>query len=138
MKHVIICRTDGAVEDMILTEDHEFRWYGKQIGADYIEAVHARGLKRPYLFLVDENGKLKDHPVINFLGSWLYETHKHGEPIVGDIVIVKEVIRNGEHDFDGMEAGEADMMAEWLLEKFWEAHDAVMDRIGDRIIQKAP
>jgi len=47
------------------------------------------------------------------------------------------VIRNGEHDFDGMEAGEADMMAEWLLEKFWEAHDAVMDKIGNQIIKKA-
>ena len=137
MKHVIICRVDGTVEDMGLTEDHEFRWYAKQIGSDCIEAVHARGLKRPYLFLVDEEGKLKNKPVINFLGSWLYETHKHGEPIVGDIVIVKEVLRHGEHDIDGMEAGEADMMAEWLVNQFWEAHDAVMAKIGDRLVRDA-
>ncbi len=133
MKHVIICRTNGMVEDMALTEEHDFRWYAKQIGADWIEPVHARGLKKPYLFLCDEEGKFKAKPVINFLGSWLYETHKHGEPIVGDILILKDVYRNGEPDFDGMEAGEADMMAEWLMNQFWPAHDAVMEKIGSKI-----
>lgn len=130
MKHVIICRTDGTVEDMLMTKSHDLGWYAEQIGAEYVEVVHARGLKRPYLFLCDENGKLKEKPVINFLGSWLYETQKHGEPIVGDIVILRDAIVDGEPDFDGMEAGEADMMAEWLLEHFWEAHDTVMEKIG--------
>ena len=135
MKHIIICRTNGTIEDMGLTEDHEFGWYAEQIGAEFVEPVHARGLKTPYVFLCDEEGKLKDRPVINFLGSWLYETHKHGEPVVGDILILKEVMKHGERDLDGMEAGEADMMAEWLLNKFREAYDAVMEKIGHQLIR---
>ena len=135
MKHVIICRVDGTIEDIGLTEDHEFSWYAEQIGAEFVEQVHARGLYAPYVFLCDEEGKLKDRPTINFLGSWLYETHKHGEPVVGDIVILKEVMNHGERDLDGMEAGEADMMAEWLLNKFKEAYDAVMAKIGNQLIR---
>ena len=135
MKHIIICRTNGTIEDMGLTEDHEFSWYAEQIGAEFVELVHARGLEVPYVFLCDEEGKLKDHPVINFLGSWLYETHKHGEPVVGDILILKEVMKHGERDLDGMEAGEADMLAEWLLNKFREAYDAVMEKIGHQLIR---
>lgn len=135
MKHVIICRTDATIEDMALTEDHGLRWYAEQIGAEFVELVHARGLHAPYVFLCDEDGKLKDRPVINFIGSWLYETHKHGEPVVGDIVILKEVMSHGERDLGGMEAGEADMMAEWLLEKFREAYEAVMAKIGHQLIR---
>lgn len=135
MKHVIICRVDGTVEDMALTERHDFKWYGKQIGTDIIQVVHPRGLKNPYLFLCDEEGLLLEKPVINILGSWLYETHKHGEPIVGDIMIMKDVIINDECDFGGMEESEADVLAEWLLDHFWEAHQAVMDRMGDRLTE---
>lgn len=135
MKHVIICRTNGAIEDMGLTEEHEFRWYAEQICADFVEPVHARGLHSPYVFLCDEDGKLKERPTINFLGSWLYETHKHGEPIVGDIMILKEEMDHGERDICGMEAGEADMMAEWLLEKFPEAYESVMAKVGDILIR---
>jgi len=130
MKHVIICRTNGTVEDMGLTEGHDLRWYAEQIGAKFVELVHPRGLKSPYILLCDEEGRLKEKPVINFLGSWLYETHKHGEPIVGDVVIMKE--KNA--DLVGMEAGEADMMAEWLLEKFGEAYCSVMAKVKDRLV----
>ena len=136
MKHAIVCRTDGTVEDMALTERHDFRWYGEQIGTDIIEVVHPHGLKRPYMFFCDEEGRLKDKPVINFLGSWLYETQTHGEPIVGDIMIMKEAMIDGECDIDGLEEGEADVLADWLLEHFWEAHNTVMKKIGHRLVMR--
>lgn len=40
--------------------------------------------------LVDEEGLLKEEPVINPIGSYLYETDKHGYPIVGNILFVGE------------------------------------------------
>ena len=135
MKHVVICRTDGTVEDMAMTEDHDFRWFGKQIGTDIIQTVYANGLKMPYLILCDEEGLFREKPTINILGSWLYGTQDHGEPIVGDIMIVKETVRDGEPDFGGMSEGEADVLAEWLLDNFWAAHDQVLIKVRHRLMK---
>lgn len=137
MKKVIVCRVNGLIETVDLAADRDWRWYAKQIGASYIESVHPRGLKEPYMFLCDEEGLFKDQPVINFLGSWLYETHKHGEPIVGDIMIVKEIGTPDGRDFDGLEEGEAEVMAEWLLDHFKGAYDAVMAKIGHKLKEGA-
>lgn len=132
-KHVVICRTDGTVEDMTMTEQHRADWYAKQIGADLVQAVYPNGLKDPYMFLCDEEGLLKEKPMINFLGSWMYETQDHGQPIVGDIIIVKQVMTDEGPDFDGMPESEADVLAEWLLDHFWEAHNMVMAAIGHKL-----
>jgi len=113
-----------------MTENHRADWYAEQIGARIVQAVYPKGLKDPYLFLCDEEGLLKEKPVINFLGSWMYGTHEHGEPIVGDIIIVKQVMTDEGPDFDGMPENEADVIAEWLLGSFWKAHHNVMARIG--------
>jgi len=134
--NIIICRTNGTVEDMTLTEKRDLHWYGEQIGAQVVEIVHPTGLKEPYLFMCDEEGRLKKRPVINFLGSWLYGTQDHGSPIVGDIIIAREVISNGERDIGPMSEGEADVLADWLVDHFWEAHDAVMARIGRRLVKR--
>ena len=133
MKHVVICRTDGTVEDMTMTEDHAFDWYAEQIGARIVQTVYPKGLKDPYLFLCDEEGLLREKPVINFLGSWMYGTHEHGEPIVGDIIIVKQVMTDEGPDFDGMPENEADVIVEWLLGSFWKAHHKVMAKIGRQL-----
>ena len=49
MKHVVICRTDGTVEDMTMTENHRADWYAEQIGARIVQTVYPKGLKDPYL-----------------------------------------------------------------------------------------
>jgi len=130
MQHVIICRTDGTVTDMALPEERDFRWYAEQIGTDIIQTVYARGLKEPYFFLCDEEGRLKDNPTINFLGSWLYETQDHGEPIVGDIMIVKQEMTDEGPDIGGMSESEAEVLAEWLKQNSCRAYIEVMIRIG--------
>ena len=55
----------------------------------YFEIVRPRGMKGPYCFLANEAGLLQGLPV-NKLGSWLYQSHLHGHPIVGNIIILKE------------------------------------------------
>ncbi len=55
----------------------------------YIELVHPKGLRRPFCMLVDEDG-LRKKLLPNPLGCLLYETYRHGQPIVGDIAIVRE------------------------------------------------
>lgn len=68
----------------------------------YIETVHPRGLARPYMMLVNEEGLLKGLP-LNPLGSLLYGTLEHGYPIVGNVIFMKDGYRNGEPDIVGLD-----------------------------------
>lgn len=70
------------------------------IGGD-IEIVRPRGLRRPFVMVVDDEGLLRERK-INFLGSILYETHKHGSLIVGDIVLMREEAGPEGYDLFGL------------------------------------
>lgn len=52
--------------------------------------------------LIDEEGLLKDNTV-NLIGSYLYETDKHNQPIVGNILFVWEEWGGDGIDFCGIE-----------------------------------
>lgn len=68
----------------------------------YMEIVHPKRLDPPYVMIVDEEGLLKDLPE-NFVGCWLYETDKHGVPIVGKILIAKiQRLPDGDLDIAGL------------------------------------
>lgn len=67
------------------------------------EHVRPKGLKHPFCMMVDDCGLLKELP-FNPVGSFLYETDKHGQPIVGDIYIMKErIFGGGEYEVIGLE-----------------------------------
>lgn len=70
----------------------------RQIECDCIEIVRPEILPEPYIMIVDEEGLLRDTPVLNFIASYLHGAQNHGQPIVGKALIMKEV----ETD-DGME-----------------------------------
>ena len=61
------------------------------IGCEWIELVEVEPLaKDGYLMLIDEEGKLKKGPVsINCLASDLYGADRHGDAIVGNVMIVR-------------------------------------------------
>ena len=61
---------------------------GEVVGG-WIEIVRPRGLKHRLVMVVNEEGLLRNLP-LNVFGSILYGFHIHGNPIVGDIVIMKE------------------------------------------------
>lgn len=61
----------------------------QNIGCQYVETVHARYFQEPYILMIDEEGRLKDKPSINFIASYLYGTHEHHEPIVGNVLVMK-------------------------------------------------
>ena len=100
MKGLVIT-TDNKVH----VEDYGNPLY-KTVGqtvAGYIEIVHPRYLPRPYMLVINEEGKLIDLP-INKTGSVLYGCDiDHGEPIVGDLVIMKDGYVNGEPDIVGLD-----------------------------------
>lgn len=75
---------------------------GKAVGG-WIEVVHPKGLPNPFCMVVNEEGLLHGLP-LNLFGCILYDTVRHGNPIVGNIVILKEGFTTpGERDFIGMD-----------------------------------
>lgn len=67
----------------------------------FIEIVNPRGLPAPYCMLVNEEGLLIDL-AFNAVGSFLYQTHIHGSPILGNIVIMKHGITQDGPDIVGL------------------------------------
>ena len=51
--------------------------------------------------LVDEEGYYHDLPV-NLIASWLYETDKHGYPILWDVLIIGEYLDSDGIAFSGL------------------------------------
>lgn len=80
----------------------------------WYEHVHPIGLKRPYSIMVNEEGLLLKLPM-NMLGSILYGTKVHGQPIVGNIVLVKDGYYDGEPDVVGMDAEEAQRVGDEIV-----------------------
>ena len=78
----------------------------KEAVGGWYEHVHPVGLDHPYSMMVNEEGLLLGLPV-NRLGSELYGTPQHGQPIVGDIVFLKDGYDGGEPDVVGMTEDEA-------------------------------
>jgi hypothetical protein len=80
---IIKVTTDNQVSTIPITKaPNDFDWQGA-IGG-WIEIVRPRGMERPNVMIVDEEGLCKGLP-INKLGSHLY-----GGPIAGDILIARE------------------------------------------------
>ena len=69
-------------------DEPAYETIGKTVGG-WIEVVHPKLLPAPYCMIVNEEGLLLGLP-LNLFGCILYDTVRHGNPIVGDIVILKE------------------------------------------------
>ena len=78
----------------------------KEAVGGWYEHVHPMGLDRPYSMMVNEEGLLLGLPM-NRLGSELYGTPRHGQPIVGDVLFLKDGYDGGEPDVVGMTEDEA-------------------------------
>lgn len=72
----------------------------------YTELGHTREVKakgsRCVSMLCDESFLLKPAPY-NAIASYLYETGRHGAPILGNVLFVGEFYRDGEIEFSGIE-----------------------------------
>ena len=88
--------------------DPLYKTVGSAVGG-YIEHVKPARLRHPYCMIVNEEGRLLDLP-LNYVGSYFYGTDQHGEPIVGNIVIMKDGYRNGEPDIVGLDDSEVEQV----------------------------
>lgn len=74
-----------------------------------MEIVRPRRMAPPLVMIVDEEGLLKELP-LNTIGSYLYETDKHNQPIVGDIIIMQEAMGIDGIDLVGLEQSQIDQL----------------------------
>lgn len=99
----IILSTDNTIEVKDFGEPL-YKTVGEAVGG-YIEIVYPALLEKPYLMIVNEEGLLQGLP-LNTTGSFLYRTQIHGQPIVGNAVIMKNGYVNGEPDIIGLSDNE--------------------------------
>lgn len=88
------------------------------IGCEMIEIVRVDGLPEGYVLVVDEEGRCKEHPTLNPLASYLYHTDRHNSPIVGNAVIMKEVMTPEGAELAFLTEDEAKEMESFML-KLW-------------------
>lgn len=94
--------------------DPLYKTVGSAVGG-YIEHVKSARLRHPYCMIVNEEGRLLDLP-LNYVGSYFYGTDQHGEPIVGNIVIMKDGYRGGEPDIVGLNDVEAEQIKDVIID----------------------
>lgn len=135
MKYAVKLNVDGTADIINVPENRDWRWYSRQIGCDYIENVYPRGLNHPYMMIIDEEGLLKEKPVCNFYASWLYENHKHGNPIVGNALIMKMIGTDDGPDVGGLEKEEAEAVQKKAHIEFFSAAAAVEEALAERLVR---
>lgn len=59
------------------------------IGCNTIDIVAPQNLDDKYCMVVDDEGLCADQPRLNAFASYLYGAHVHGQPIVGNAVLMK-------------------------------------------------
>lgn len=134
MSKAIKLRTDGHIEIIDVPQQKSLlNWCYIQLGCGMIENVYPRGLEDPYMMVVDEEGLLKDRPVINFLASYLYGTQKHGHPIVGTVLVMQRVLTYDGPDIGGIPEEEAMALAVRIGQKLPVAIQTIKKKMGDQI-----
>ena len=105
MKYALKIKTNHTIDIIEMPEKRNASWFANQIDCDYIQVVRPKYYS-DYIIVLDEEGKLKPNH-LNVVASAMYATFEHGDPIVGDCLLVKEGIHNGEYDLVGLSLAEA-------------------------------
>jgi len=95
MKTVLI-KTDGTIQPVpvgTMRGYEEFRRITAQEWAEFVYS-HEKGI----IVVCDECGLLKGLE-LNVMASYLYGTHMHGNPIVGNVILMQPVMTSDGPDF---------------------------------------
>lgn len=107
--------TDNVVSIIDVDFDN-YKDIQRAIGGGHFETVHSTRMQAVFedeslIMIVDESGLLKQLPE-NMLGSVLYGTARHGNPIVGDLIFAR--IRG--EDIIGLD--DAEKLKQYILQLF--------------------
>lgn len=101
MKGLVIYAGDQIRHEVKDYGEPLYQTIGQTVGG-HIELVRPVGLPDPLLMIVNEEGLLRGLE-LNLIASILYGILDHGQPIVGNAVIMKQGFVNGEPDIVGLD-----------------------------------
>jgi hypothetical protein len=101
---VILLKTDGTANPQTATTLHidntEWTTLHDHIHG-YIEIVRPKDCPKGLVMVVDEEGKCKQKP-LNKAASMMYGCYKHGDLIVGDVILCQEAMTDEGPELFGM------------------------------------
>lgn len=117
MKAITIS-TDNEIKKIEVEQNGKplYKLMREAVGGLY-ENVYPKRLPQGYVMIVNEEGLILGLDR-NAIGSYLYETDKHGSPIVGNIIFLKLGVYENERDVVGLSDEEADELMTFLEETF--------------------
>lgn len=115
---VLLITTSNTISVEEINTEPKWEAFAKLIGCSWIEVVRPAGMQSPFCMVVDEEGLLCDEPKINHVGSFIYGTHIHGSPIVGNIVIAAEGFVDGDVDLIGLDDKTISYLYQMLKNQF--------------------
>lgn len=101
--------TTNKVDVLEIDSDELLKGFYSAIDCSSVALISVRIFphKPPYLLVVDEEGKVKDPPKQpNEVATMLFK----GAVIVGDVIIGKSGLRNGEPDIVGLDSYEVESL----------------------------
>lgn len=129
-KKYAVLLTDGQEVKILECDPQEelFNIARDSIGCDWIELIDLNpGSADGYVMLIDEEGKLRDQDLlINCVASDLYGADRHGDPIIGNAVIVKAA----DDSLELMTHGDAQGLAHKLEQRLEQSVEKISRAFG--------
>ena len=113
MKGIVISTANTIQTTEIPENGHPLYDLVRGAVGGYIENVYPMRLDRNLIMVVNEEGLLMGLP-INPVASYLYGMDIHGQPIVGNVIILKKGYFEDEPDIVGIPDDEAETIIETL------------------------
>lgn len=110
----------GLVEVTTLPEaEHTFERMQKAIGCDLVD-IQSCALEqlKDYCLVFDEEFLLKEKPVINPVASYFYGLQHHGQPLCGNVLIMKDKFTDEGLETTGLDDDDIDFLLQVLTDSF--------------------
>ena len=136
MKGLLI-KANGISEIVEFPEKDKLGWYYETLGCDCIDIVAPYGVDEiakkhdmrsiigKFCLVVDDEGLLKDEPVVNPIASLMYGCDIHGQALFGDVLVGANL-----ETVDGVETVGLTDNDMWLLQV---SVNALIDQHNERV-----
>lgn len=119
----LLLKSDGRGEIVVFEDRDKLGWWYKLLDCSCVDIVDPYGLNDladknglksipgRYCIVVDDEGLFKPEPRVNPIGSMLYGADTHGQPLVGDVLVAKNLETEDGIETVGMTAAEINMLS---------------------------
>lgn len=111
----VLIPADGLFAQVVETNEGEsvMEFAYRVIGCRLVD-IPRTSLPESYCMFVDDEGLFTEDPRVNMIASYLYGYCKHGQPIVGNAVVLWNIETDDGYDSDFMSKEGAEAIAESL------------------------